>query len=113
MNSKKAIQIKVVFKKSAYEEFRELDGGVKKKVLAQLIKVRDNPLSGEPLGNKRGHDLTGYRKIYVDNRRVRIVWRFDLDRIVVVVMGIGPRDKGEVYMHILDRLAESEAGSNI
>lgn len=111
MNSEEATQnpkFQIVFKRSAYEELKRLDNSVKPKVLAQLLKLQENPLAGEPLGNKRGINLTGYRKIYVDKGRLRIVWQVRLDKVVVVILGIGPRDKGEIYRLVADRLKEQE-----
>lgn len=98
----------VRFKKSAYWEFKKLDGSVKLKVAAQLLKIQENPLAGEPLGNKMGIDLTGYRKTYVDHKRVRIVWEVQAERVVILVMGIGPRDKGEIFRLVAQRFQEPE-----
>lgn len=97
---------KVWFKESAYKEFKQLDGSVKRKVAAQLLKIEQNPFVGESLGNKMGVNLTGYRKIHVDKKRVRIVWKIDAARVVVTIMGIGPRDKGEIYKLIINRMSE-------
>lgn len=99
-------KVRLVFKKSAAEEFAKLDGSVKSKVAAQLQKIQENPLTGEPLGNKMGFNLTGYRKIYVDKKRIRIVWHVGVAGVVVTVIGIGPRDKGEVYRLVAERLGE-------
>lgn len=52
----------VRFKASAWKEFKALDGSLKPLVVAQLRKIQDNPLAGEPLGNRMGIDLTGYRE---------------------------------------------------
>lgn len=102
----------VCFKSSAWHEFKELDGSLKPLVAAQLVNIRENPLAGEPLGNKMGIDLTGYRKIYVARKKIRIVWQVLGDRAVVLVIGIGKRDKGEVYKTISRRLADHETASN-
>lgn len=110
MNSGKSTpsEFRVLFKESAYREFEVLDGSVKRKVAAQLLKIQENPLSGEPLGHKMGVNLTGYRKIYVDKKRIRIVWEVQAERVVVLVMGIGKREKGEIYKLIASRLGEKD-----
>lgn len=99
---------RLVFKRSAYAEFLALDGAVRRKVASQLLKIRENPLVGEPLGHKMGINLTGYRKIYVDRKRIRIVWEVRDREIVVVVLGIGPRDKGKIYRLVARRVREPE-----
>ncbi len=99
---------RVVFKQSAYDEFKRLDNSVKLKVAAQLLKIQGNPLVGEALGNKFGIDLTGLRRIYVDNRRLRIIWEVQWDRVIVLVFGIGSRDKEEIYKLVARRFKEKE-----
>lgn len=110
MNSGRQIRAdwRLVFKRSAYEEFKTLDGSVRRKVAAQLLTIRGNPLVGEPLGNKMGINLTGYRKIYVDRKRIRIVWEVRARDVVIVVLGIGPRDKGEIYRLVARRAQEPD-----
>jgi len=81
----KSIEFRLVLKESALKELRSLEGDQRKKCLAQLVKIRDNPLVGERLGHRAGIDLTGYRKIYVDRKTLRIVWTIEGDTIVVVM----------------------------
>lgn len=113
MNSAESTRrFRVLFKAAALEEFKRLDNSVKRKIAAQLLKIQENPLAGEPLGNKHGIDLTGLRKIYVDNKRLRIVWQVRAREAVVVILGIGPRDKGEIYRLVADRFREKETASS-
>lgn len=100
---------RIRFKASAWREFKALDGSLKPLVAAQLKKIQENPLAGEPLGNKMGIDLTGYRKIYVAKKKIRVVWQVVHDRAVVVVIGIGRRDKGAIYTTVVRRLMERES----
>lgn len=46
----------------AWDDFNNLDGSVKKRVLKQLAKLEQNPKYGAPLGNKAGINLDGYFK---------------------------------------------------
>jgi len=41
--------------------------------------------------------LTGYKKVYVDKKRVRIVSKIVEEKIVVYVIAVGKRDDMEVY----------------
>lgn len=89
---------------SAKDDFKRLDGSVKPKVAAQLLKIQDNPFCGEALGVRMSIDLTGFRKIYVDSKRLRIVWKVLMPEAQAVVYAIGRRDKGDVYKLVSERL---------
>ncbi len=110
MSSEKSTQseFRLLFKASAYQEFKALDKSVKLKVAAQLLKIQANPLTGEPFGNRMGVDLTGFRRVCVDRERMRIIWQVNASEVTVLVIGIGPRDKGEVYLTVARRLAEGK-----
>ena len=52
----------------AQKDYKKLDNGVRKQVLAGILKVSKAPLPspdgyGNPLGNKNGNNLTGFFKI--------------------------------------------------
>ena len=85
------------FKKDAEADFLGFDGRVKKLIAKQLQKIAASPKLGELLGNKAGFDLSGCRKMYVDNKRVQIVYRIFEDKIIVEVIAIGDRDEMSIY----------------
>jgi len=58
----------------AHADFKRLDGSVKKQVLKQFLKLEQNSRYGDPLGNKAGINLEGYFKLYVDKKRIRIIY---------------------------------------
>lgn len=96
---------KIEFIPEAAEDYRELDGSVKKKVAKRLVELSGNPMLGERLGNKFGMDLTGFFKLYVDNRKIRIVYRLIGDQVEIVeIWGIGKREKEEIYHMVAKRL---------
>jgi mRNA interferase RelE/StbE len=79
-------------------DYKSFDGGVKKKVIKKLEELLINPFLGEHLGNKFNIDLTGFYKLYVDNKKIRIVYRLLGEEIEIIeVWGIGKRDKEEIY----------------
>ena len=89
----------------AAQDYKSLDGSVKKKADKKIESLSKNPFSGEHLGNKFGIDLTGFYKIYVDNKKIRIVYRLLGKEIEIVeVWGIGKRDKEDIYRLISHRL---------
>jgi mRNA interferase RelE/StbE len=95
---------KIELTKSAAEDFKKLDGSIKMLVAKQLKALEKNPFKGEMLGNKAGIDLTGYYKLYVHKKQVRIVYQVINDKLVVLIVGIGKRDNLEVYADVLNKL---------
>jgi len=74
------------------------------KVGKQFKKIATSPELGQLLGNKNGYDLSGCRKMYVDSKRIRIVYKIIDDRIVIEIIAIGKRDELEVYKKASQRL---------
>jgi mRNA-degrading endonuclease RelE of RelBE toxin-antitoxin system len=98
------LNYKVLLQAAAADDFRSLDGSVKKIVAKQLKKLETSPRLGEPLGNICGLDLTGYYKMYAVHKSIRIVCRIIEQEVVVEVIGIGKRADFEVYVEAAKRL---------
>ena len=59
--------------------------------------------------NKFNVNLTGFYKLYVDNKKIRIVYRLLGEEIEIIeVWGIGKRDKEEIYRLIGHRLKKKQ-----
>jgi len=86
---------KVKLTDEARADFKALDGRQKIPVAKQLAKLERDPPIGKHLGNKMGMDLTGYYKLYADNKRIRIVYSIEDDLIKIIA--IGEREDLEVY----------------
>jgi mRNA interferase RelE/StbE len=96
---------RIEFIPDAEKDFEALDGSVKKEVAKKIDSLGKNPFLGKPLGNKFGTDLTGFYKLYVAKKKYRIVYRLIGEHIEVVeIVGIGKRDKEEVYRLVARRL---------
>lgn len=95
---------RIEFLPQAKQEFDSLDGSLKKLASKQIEKLSGNPLAGEPLGNRLGLDLTGYRKIYFAKKSYRIVYAVREKEIVVLIIGIGKRERAEIYREVAHRL---------
>lgn len=95
---------KVEFLPEAAREFEALDGSLKKVAAKQIEKLAERPEVGEPLGKRMGIDLTGYRKTYFGKRGYRIVYEIQRQRLVVLIIGIGKRERAEIYKEIAQRL---------
>ena len=96
---------KIAFLPDAEKDFENLAGSLKKQAAKKIDSLADNPFLGKPLGNKLGIDLTGFYKLYFAKKKYRIVYRLMREHIEVIeIIGIGKRDKAEVYKLIAKRL---------
>lgn len=86
-----------------------LDGSIQKQVIKKLTMLEENPFIGKKLGNKQGYDLSGYFKLYVYSKKFRIVYRLitPTEIEIIEIVGIGKRDKEEVYKIITRRILET------
>jgi len=94
----------IVVKEEVKHDLDKLSVSQKMLVLKQFKKLKTSPELGKPLGNKGGYNLTGYRKMYVDKKRVRIVYTIVEEIITVEVVAIGKRDDMEVYEKAYSRI---------
>ena len=92
------MKFKVFLIPEAEEDFKNLDESLKKLVLKKLIQLETNPFIGEALGNKAGMDLTGYYKLYVFKKKIRIVYEIKKDILIVSIISIGKRENFSVYL---------------
>ncbi len=88
----------------AEKEFKELDKSVQNIILKQFKKLTINPHIGQLLGNVKNLNLTGYYKLYADNKKIRIVYKIENDNLLVLIFGIGKRDNNKVYKNVYDRI---------
>src|SRR3972149_11039442 len=89
---------RIEFLPDAEKDFDALDGSIRKEVTKKIDALAENPFLGKPLGKKYGLDLTGFYKLYVAKKRYRIVYRLIGEHIEVIeIVGIGKRDKEEIY----------------
>ena len=94
----------------AQNDYKKLDGSIKKLVNKKIDELSDKPLLGEQLGNKYNIDLTEFYKIYVAKKSFRIVYRLITPSQIEIIeiWGIGKRDKEEIYRIIGKRISENE-----
>ena len=90
-------EYRILLHPAALIEIQSLEGRVCAVVAKQIAKLAKYPFLGDPLGNKHGYDLTGYRKMYADRKRIRIVYSIVEDMVLVKIIAIGRRADNEVY----------------
>lgn len=88
--------------KEAKKDYHKIEGSIQKQVLAGIIKVSEAPLPspygyGKPLGNKNGKNLTGFFKIKYRGIGIRVVYTLVLDKTIMNIIVISPRNDDECY----------------
>ncbi|MGE5342392.1 MAG: type II toxin-antitoxin system RelE family toxin [Candidatus Omnitrophota bacterium] len=99
----------ILFHPEARKEFERIDGSIKKLVLKQLIKLKENPHLGDKLGNRAGMDLSEFRKMYVYKKKIRIIYRIQEGKMIVFIIAIGDREDMVVYKDAYKRKADKGA----
>ncbi len=96
----------VNFIPEAVDDYRNLDGSVRKNIDKKIEELIENPFIGERLGNKFHMDLTGFYKLYAHGKKYRIVYRLIGSAVVEIIeiWGIGKREKEEIYKKINSRI---------
>lgn len=87
----------IKFHEEVDNDLTELGHSLTLLVYKKLKKLAQNPIIGDELGNKANNNLAGFRKVYVDNKRVRIVYKIVDKQIEIFVIAVGKRDDMEVY----------------
>lgn len=89
----------------------EMLASVKDKRQQQILSARIDKLKIEPekQGKALVDELKGYRSIRAIGQRYRIIYKVEVERIVVLVIGVGLRkegDKGDIYALVQKLLGE-------
>lgn len=79
------------------DDLKKLGNSLSIKALKKIQQIAKNPTIGKELGNKANLNLTGLYKVYIDNKRVRIVYKINNDKIEIFIIAIGNRNDMEVY----------------
>jgi len=56
---------------------------------------------------EQGLDLTGYRKMYADRKKIRIVYKIVEEKILVQIIATGKRDNIKVYKKAANRTQDN------
>ena len=85
-------------------DLNQLDHSLRLLVFKKLKQLQNAPTLGLPLGNKNNMDLTGYRKVYVSKKKIRIIYEIIDKELVIYTIAIGKRNDMEVYKKASTRL---------
>ena len=96
---------RVTLTDDAIEDLKDLDGSSRVMVLKALKKLEVEPEKrGAPLGPRATGNLTGYRKLVVAERTLRVVFRVEESGDVVVLWVVAKRSDSYVYQLAASRL---------
>ena len=96
---------KIIIHPEASKEVAALDHRVRLLVFKQIKKLARMPGLGAQLGNKMGMNLSGFRKVYVDKKRIRIVYKIIEELILVQIIAVGKREGMQVYQKAAKRIS--------
>lgn len=87
------VEYDVEWDPKALKELRKLDGAVRLQFLRKLQERQSHPrVPGDAL-----HGLKDCYKIKLRGAGYRLVYRVEDERIVILVLAIGKRERGSVY----------------
>ena len=86
------------------DDLKELDHSLRLQVFKKLKQIQESPQLGLPLGNKNNMDLSGFKKVYVAKKKVRIVYETQDEILSIYTIAIGKRYDIEVYKKASERL---------
>jgi mRNA interferase RelE/StbE len=88
---------KIIVHPEAAKEIGALDNRVRQIILKQIKKLSNRPGLGIQLGHKMGMDLSEYRRIYADKKKIRIVYKIVEEKILVQIIAVGKREGMQAY----------------
>jgi len=92
---------RLTFLKSAKKEWDQLPSLIQKQLKNKLLKIIHTP----HIPKNKLVGLEDCYKIKLRASGYRLVYRVDENRITVQVIGIGKRDKGDIYQIVYHRLS--------
>ncbi len=92
------------------KDIEKLDKSIQIKVFKKLIQISENPIIGKDLWNKNWLNLVGYKKVYIDNKKIRIIYKIIDEKIEILVIAIWKR---EIWKYIILLLEDIKIFKNL
>ena len=91
---------KIKFLEEAKKDIKKLDKAIQNQVLKKLQKISDNP----EIWNNLTWELVWYKKVYVNNKKIRIVYKIIDEKIEILIIAIWKRETKKVYKESFKRI---------
>jgi len=91
---------KIKFLEEAKKDIKKLDRTIQNQVLKKLQKISDNP----EIWNNLTWELVWYKKVYVNNKKIRIVYKIIDEKIEILIIAIWKRENKKVYKDAFKRI---------
>ncbi len=91
------------FHPDAYEELQKLNKSIQILFTKKLKQILNSPEIGIKLGNKNNLNLAGFKKVYFNNKKYRIVYGIIEEEIIIYIIAIGKREEMDVYKKAVSR----------
>ena len=101
---------KYVFTDDCKRDLKKLSGNQKQIVIKAIDKIAANPLPfteggyGKPLGNKNGINLSGLYEVKLRGQNLRVIYKLEKDRMLMVNIAVSKRADFEVYKIAVSRI---------
>ena len=100
---------KIELKISARKYLKKIDSNLRKKILRKIEDLKENPLLGQVLK----YDLKNLRKLYFQNKKIRIIYRVENKALIIEIISIGKRNKSEIYKQVVKKISEKKYENRI
>ena len=91
---------KIIFLEKAKKDIKRLDKSIQIQIIKKLTKISENPEVWDNLT----WDLVWLKKVYVNSKKIRIVYKIIDDKIEILVIAIWKRENKEVYRDAFKRI---------
>ncbi|MGQ0559495.1 MAG: type II toxin-antitoxin system RelE family toxin [Sphingosinicella sp.] len=92
---------RLVFKSKALKEWKRLGSSIREQFAMKLVERLNDP----HIASARLRDLPGCYKIKLRAAGYRLIYRVVDDRLVVIVVAVGRRDRNQAYKIAAGRLS--------
>jgi mRNA interferase RelE/StbE len=92
------------FHPEAKKELEKLNRSIQILFTKKLKQILKTPQIGLNLGNKNNLNLSGFKKVYFNNKKYRIVYEVVENKILVYIIAVGKREDMDVYKKASERI---------
>ena len=91
---------KIIYDKKVNSDLKKIDQSIKKQIFNKIEKISINPEVWENLT----WNLVWFKKVYVNNKKIRIVYKIIDDKIEILIIAIWKRENEKVYKDTFNRI---------